>query len=80
MNGKPLLNRVDPDAVEDFVAAVEAWNTAVSQADQMAYTSMFGEYNPGGGKDEVEKYLELSRKEVISGRDALVTIIKLADL
>jgi len=80
MNGKPLLERIDPDRYEDFVGAIESWNTAISQADQMAYTSMFGEYNPGGGKDEVEKYLELSRKEVLNARDALKTIIEVADL
>lgn len=78
LNGKPLLDKVDPDAVEDFVAAVESWNTAVSQADQMAYTSIFGLYNPSGGKDNIEKYLELSRKEVVAARDALAAIIKYA--
>tara|TARA_B100000524_G_scaffold246963_1_gene132640 strand:+ start:67 stop:210 length:144 start_codon:yes stop_codon:yes gene_type:complete len=31
---------------------------------ELAYTSSFGEYNPGGGKDQIAKYLELAREEV----------------
>ena len=47
---------------------------------ELAYTSSFGEYNPGGGKEQIAKYLELARKEVIESRDSLQTIIKLLNI
>ena len=39
-----------------------------------------GEYNPGGGKDEVLKYLEEAKKQVILARGALEKIIKALEL
>jgi hypothetical protein len=41
----------------------------------MAFISQFGEYNPGGGKDEVLKYLNESQKQVILAEKALKTIL-----
>lgn len=41
----------------------------------MAFISQFGEYNPGGGKDEVLKYLNESKKQVEIAEKALRTII-----
>jgi len=43
--------------------------------DSMAFISQFGEYNPGGGKDEVLKYLNESKKQVISAEKALKNIL-----
>ena len=46
----------------------------------MAFISQFGEYNPGGGKDEVLKYLNESKKQVILAKDALKTIMDSLDI
>ena len=35
----------------------------MAMSNSMAFISQFGEYNPGGGKDEVLKYLEESKKQ-----------------
>ena len=54
---------IDPDNLEGIFEASEEWNTAVNMSNSMAFISQFGEYNPGGGKDEVLKYLEESKKQ-----------------
>eukprot|EP00586_Coscinodiscus_wailesii_P002173 CAMPEP_0172487404 /NCGR_PEP_ID=MMETSP1066-20121228/16492_1 /TAXON_ID=671091 /ORGANISM="Coscinodiscus wailesii, Strain CCMP2513" /LENGTH=219 /DNA_ID=CAMNT_0013254005 /DNA_START=88 /DNA_END=747 /DNA_ORIENTATION=+ len=66
---------VDPDQLETFFEATEDWNTAVNMSNSMAFISQFGEYNPGGGKDEVLKYLNESQKQVIIAEGALKKII-----
>jgi len=66
---------IDPDQLEPFFEATEDWNTAVNMSNSMAFISQFGEYNPGGGKDEVLKYLEESKKQVILAEKALKTIM-----
>jgi hypothetical protein len=38
------------------------------------------EYNPGGGKDEVLKYLNESQKQVVIAKKALETIMKSLDI
>jgi Ca2+ transporting ATPase len=67
---------LDPDQLEPFFEATEEWNTAQNMSNSMAFISQFGEYNPGGGKEEVLKYLEESKKQVIIAKDALEKIIK----
>uniref|UniRef100_A0A7S2AT79 Uncharacterized protein n=1 Tax=Octactis speculum TaxID=3111310 RepID=A0A7S2AT79_9STRA len=69
-------NLDDDEDPEAFISATEAWNGAVAESNSLAYTSSFGEYNPGGGKDAVEKYLQSSRLEVVKARDALRGICK----
>lgn len=66
---------IDPDQIESFFEAAEEWNSAVNMSNSMAFISQFGEYNPGGGKDEVLKYLEEARKQVITAKGALKKII-----
>ena len=66
---------IDPDQIENFFEAAEEWNSAVNMSNSMAFISQFGEYNPGGGKDEVLKYLEEARKQVITAKGALKKII-----
>ena len=39
-----------------WIEAVEGWNSHVNKVNELAYTSSFGEYNPGGGKEQVAKY------------------------
>lgn len=44
-------------------------------SNSMAFISQFGEYNPGGGKDEVLKYLNESQKQVVIASNCLKTIM-----
>lgn len=75
-NKVKYMDDVDPDLLEAFFEATEEWNTAVNMSNSMAFISQFGEYNPGGGKDEVLKYLEESKKQVILAKKSLKTIME----
>ena len=39
--------------------------------------SSFGEYNPGGGKEQIRKYLLLCQEQVIKSKASLETIVKI---
>eukprot|EP00549_Striatella_unipunctata_P021696 CAMPEP_0118674548 /NCGR_PEP_ID=MMETSP0800-20121206/950_1 /TAXON_ID=210618 ORGANISM="Striatella unipunctata, Strain CCMP2910" /NCGR_SAMPLE_ID=MMETSP0800 /ASSEMBLY_ACC=CAM_ASM_000638 /LENGTH=167 /DNA_ID=CAMNT_0006569757 /DNA_START=229 /DNA_END=732 /DNA_ORIENTATION=- len=65
----------DPDKLETFFEATEEFNSAINLSNSMAFVSQFGEYNPGGGKDEVLKYLNEAKKQVVTVRDSLKVII-----
>ena len=67
---------IDPDQLEAFFEATEDWNSAMNMSNSMAFISQFGEYNPGGGKDEVLKYLNESKKQVEIAQKALKTIME----
>jgi len=61
---------------------IDAWNTATEQfvqhstsAQEYAYTASFGEYNPSGGKDQVAKYMDLSKEELVLARKALAEVL-----
>ena len=69
------MDNLDPDKLDAFFEAAEDWNSCMAMSNSMAFISQFGEYNPGGGKDEVLKYLEESRKQVILAEKALKTIM-----
>lgn len=71
---------VDPDLLESFFEATEDWNSAMTMSNSMAFISQFGEYNPGGGKDEVLKYLNESKKQVLLAQKSLKTIIDVLGL
>lgn len=70
-----VKNMDDIEDLDDFYAATEDWTSAMNMSNSMAFISQFGEYNPGGGKDEVLKYLLESKKQVVLARDALKTIL-----
>ena len=63
------------DDLEAFFEATEDYNTAMNMSNSMAFISQFGEYNPGGGKDEVLKYLNEAQKQVVLAEKALRTIL-----
>jgi len=65
---------IDVD-LEVFFEATEDWNSAMTISNSMAFISQFGEYNPGGGKEEVLKYLNESKKAVLVAQSALKRII-----
>mmetsp|Transcript_87037 Transcript_87037/g.244071 ORF Transcript_87037/g.244071 Transcript_87037/m.244071 type:complete len:251 (-) Transcript_87037:123-875(-) len=77
--GKDLLkvtDAVNVDYYEEFQDAVEKWNTAIAGGNADAFISSFGEYNPGGGKETVELYLEKSRTNVVKAKQYLEVIAK----
>eukprot|EP00611_Tribonema_gayanum_P013728 TRINITY_DN2486_c0_g1_i1.p1 TRINITY_DN2486_c0_g1~~TRINITY_DN2486_c0_g1_i1.p1 ORF type:complete len:204 (+),score=68.62 TRINITY_DN2486_c0_g1_i1:48-659(+) len=70
----------DPDDSDKYIEAAETFQSTQSMANSMAFTSSFGEYNPGGGKDQVDKYLEESRKQVVLCQQALGDIVQILKL
>lgn len=70
----------DVDLADKYIEASETFQSTQSMANSMAFTSSFGEYNPGGGKDQVDKYLEESRKQVVLCQKALGEIVDILQL
>jgi len=70
----------DIDDLEVFFSASEEWTSAVTMSNSMAFISQFGEYNPSGGKEEVLKYLNESKKQVIIAESSLKQIIGVLNL
>jgi phage terminase large subunit-like protein len=71
-----------PDDVdfEVWIEATENLASQIAKINELAYTSSFGEYNPGGGKEQVRKYLLLCKEQVEKSKDSLETIVKLLKL
>ena len=80
-----LLSNAQKDLPDDiefdtWIDSVEGLNSHLAKINELAYTSSFGEYNPGGGKGQVRKYLLLAQEQVVGARDSLKTIITLLKL
>ena len=73
-------DRINDDDFEKWVAASEGFNSACAKVNELAYTSSFGEYNPGGGAALVRKYLLLAKEEVVVAQTSLTTMIELLKL
>ena len=73
-------DKVDPDRFDEWITATEEFNSHINKINELAYTSSFGEYHPGGGKDQVAKYLNLAKEEVVLARDSLALLIDLLGL
>ena len=71
-----------PDDVdfEAWIEATEGLASQIAKINELAYTSSFGEYNPGGGKEQVRKYLLLCKEQVEGSKTSLETIVKLLKL
>ena len=71
-----------PDDVdfEAWIEATEGLASQIAKINELAYTSSFGEYNPGGGKEQVRKYLLLCKEQVEASKGSLETIVKLLKL
>ena len=65
-----------PDDVdfEAWIEASEGLASQIAKINELAYTSSFGEYNPGGGKDTILKYIELSRESLKLARKDLGSV------
>jgi hypothetical protein len=68
------MDSIDPDQLESLFEATEEWSAAMAMSNSMAYVSQFGEYNPGGGEDNVLKYLLEAKKQVEVAQAALKVI------
>jgi len=68
-----------PDDVdfEAWIQATEDLASQIAKINELAYTSSFGEYNPGGGKELVRKYLLLTKEQVEKSKTSLETIVGL---
>ena len=62
-------------AARRYGALVDRWAEKADNGNIMAYVSSWGEANPGGGQDEIARYLEKSRKEVLQSANLLKTIM-----
>jgi len=60
---------------ERYNDAMEKWNLKADSGNVLAYVSSWGEANPGGGQDEIARYLEKSRKEVVESKKLLKVIL-----
>eukprot|EP00527_Entomoneis_sp_CCMP2396_P009692 CAMPEP_0198137328 /NCGR_PEP_ID=MMETSP1443-20131203/847_1 /TAXON_ID=186043 /ORGANISM="Entomoneis sp., Strain CCMP2396" /LENGTH=224 /DNA_ID=CAMNT_0043798727 /DNA_START=98 /DNA_END=772 /DNA_ORIENTATION=- len=71
---------IDPEELEPLFESIEEWESAVSMSNSMAFIAKFGEYNPGGGQDQVLKFLLESKTQLIAAEKALGTIMKVLNL
>jgi len=75
-----VVQTADFDDLDKWTEATDSFVQHSTSAQEYAYTASFGEYNPSGGKDQVAKYMELSRKELILARDALKDVLTLLNV
>eukprot|EP00554_Chaetoceros_debilis_P003498 CAMPEP_0194091232 /NCGR_PEP_ID=MMETSP0149-20130528/42072_1 /TAXON_ID=122233 /ORGANISM="Chaetoceros debilis, Strain MM31A-1" /LENGTH=228 /DNA_ID=CAMNT_0038775735 /DNA_START=23 /DNA_END=709 /DNA_ORIENTATION=- len=71
---------VDPDYFEDYLDIVERYREKADQGSMMAYTSSWGEANPGGGKEIIDEYLEKTKDEVEQTELLLRDVLKFLNL
>eukprot|EP00930_Biecheleria_cincta_P039121 TRINITY_DN26910_c0_g1_i1.p1 TRINITY_DN26910_c0_g1~~TRINITY_DN26910_c0_g1_i1.p1 ORF type:complete len:271 (-),score=60.41 TRINITY_DN26910_c0_g1_i1:331-1143(-) len=70
-----------PSGKDDrFQDLIEDFEKYKREADEWAYTSTWGEANPGGGKDKVEEYLVKSKEYTVKATQALKEIVQILHL
>lgn len=75
------LQSIAPDSkYVDFVDAMENYNESAEESSGIAYISSWGEANPGGGKDTIDRYIEKAKKNLVIAKNSLGAIIKILDL
>ncbi|CAE8588263.1 unnamed protein product [Polarella glacialis] len=80
---KMLLTEIDsviPGMMDEYQDALEQWTSSVSGGNADAFISSFGEYNPGGGKEQVEKYILRARENVEKAKGVLEILAKALDI
>ena len=78
IRAQPLLK--SDEQLDAYSNAIDRWTQKVEISNVMAYTSSWGEANPGGGKSEVERYLKKSRDEVKETAEILQTVMNMLDI
>mmetsp|Transcript_27117 Transcript_27117/g.51011 ORF Transcript_27117/g.51011 Transcript_27117/m.51011 type:complete len:289 (+) Transcript_27117:66-932(+) len=64
-------DKVSDADFDKFTSMYNTWFQKSQDGNVMAYVSSWGEANPGGGKDGIEKYLAKTRKEVVDAQKIL---------
>ena len=77
---KRLSSLVPSDDSVEYLDAMEKWAEAAETASGTAYVSSWGGANPGGGKDQVERWIERSKTNVVEARDSLGVALKILGL
>lgn len=72
---KDAIQSGDVDDIDQWTEATDGYIQHSTSAQEYAYTASFGEYNPSGGKDQVAKYMDLSKNELVLARDALKSVL-----
>ena len=62
-----------------YSEAMDVWGEKSEEANSYAFVSSWGEANPGGGKDVVERWIERSKKNVTTARDALKVCVDILE-
>ena len=75
-----LYSLVPASKDAEYLEAMERYSENADEASGMAYISSWGEANPGGGKDRVELFIERAKKNVITSRDCLATVMNILDI
>jgi hypothetical protein len=71
---------VDDKNFDAYTETFEKWNLKADSGNAMAYVSSWGEANPGGGQDEIARYLKKSRDEVVESAQILKKILDYLEL
>jgi hypothetical protein len=66
---------IDDKDFERYNNAMEKWNNKADAGNVMAYVSSWGEANPGGGQDQILRFLKKSRTDVEESAALLKVII-----
>lgn len=78
MRASPMVQSdADFDRYND---AMTKWTQKADSGNIMAYVSSWGEANPGGGQDEIARYLEKSRKDVVDSANLLKTVMDILSI
>lgn len=75
-----LSETVADSRYNDYIAAMEKYVDSSEESNGQAYVSSWGEANPGGGKDNIDRYIEKSKKNLIVAKNSLEKIVDLLDL
>uniref|UniRef100_A0A7S2CLI3 Uncharacterized protein n=1 Tax=Florenciella parvula TaxID=236787 RepID=A0A7S2CLI3_9STRA len=74
------LPLVDEQNLDEYEEAIELFRQKADDAAGLAFTSSWGEANPGGGKDRVAAYLEKTQFYVVDVEKSLKLVLKYLDL
>ena len=74
------LPLVDEANLEAYQEAIELFRQKADDSAGLAFTSSWGEANPGGGKDRVAAYLDRTQIYVVDVEKSLKLVLKYLDL
>lgn len=75
-----LSEVADDSKYSEYSVAMDKYVEAAEDSNGQAFVSSWGEANPGGGKDAVERYIEKSKSNLIIARNSLGKMVDLLGL